>query len=126
MKQHPDWLRHKSVTSELLHWLRLNFLHELTESNEKDDLMKKLSELTAEIVDATAKLDKLELITPAHIIVDPATQTVVENADLIANDAAVAAHIAKLDAKMPAPVIVPVIVPVVEPAPVVVQPSMQF
>lgn len=126
MQNHPHWLKHKSLTSELFHWVRLNFLHELTESNEKDRLMKKISELTAEIVDATSKLDKLEIVTPAHVIVDPATHTVMDNAELAANEAATDALVAKLDAKLPAPVVEhpAVAEPVLTPAPV--QPSLML
>ena len=97
MQNHQYWQAHKESTAKLLRWIKLTFL------DEKDEIMKALSELTAEVLATTALVETIAVATPAHVVVDPVTHTIVLNSELEAHAAALDDQAAAVKAKLPAP-----------------------
>ena len=106
MQNHQYWQAHKESTAKLLRWIKLTFL------DEKDEIMKALSELTAELMATADNVEKIVIATPAHVVVDPATHTVVLNSDIEALASAADIVKARIAARLPEPVIEPPAEPV--------------
>lgn len=96
MQHNPHWQAHKQSTAKMVHWIRLTLL------DEKDEIMTKLSDLIAEVNATAAKIEGLVVAGDKHVMVDPATQTIVENSELELLATDLKALSDKVAAKMPA------------------------